>query len=110
VRFVLGGSGHIAGIVNPPAANRYWYWTNDKLSDSADAWLAKAEKHAGSWWSDWVNWIAGFGGEKFPARVPGEGGLQVIEDAPGTYASFRLDAEPASPPPTKPSKQKTKPR
>ena len=109
VRFVLGGSGHIAGIVNPPAANRYWYWTNDKLSDSADEWLASAEKHAGSWWSDWGNWIAGFGGEKVPARVPGEGGLKVIEDAPGTYASFRLDAEPASPPPTKPSKQKTKP-
>jgi polyhydroxyalkanoate synthase len=110
VRFVLGGSGHIAGIVNPPAANKYWYWTNDKLSDSGDEWLAKAEKHAGSWWSDWGNWIAGFGGEKIPARVAGEGGLQAIEDAPGTYASFRLDAEPASPPPTKPSKQKTKPR
>jgi polyhydroxyalkanoate synthase len=109
VRFVLGGSGHIAGIVNPPAANKYWYWTNDKLPDSADEWLANAEKHTGSWWSDWGNWIAGFGGEKIPARVPGEGGLKVIEDAPGTYASFRLDAEPASPPPTKPSKQKTKP-
>ena len=110
VRFVLGGSGHIAGIVNPPAANKYWYWTNDKLPDSADEWLANAEKHAGSWWSDWGNWIAGFGGEKIPARVPGEGGLKVIEDAPGTYASFRLDAEPASPPPTKPSKEKTKRR
>jgi len=110
VRFVLGGSGHIAGIVNPPAANKYWYWTNDKLADSADDWLSTAEKHAGSWWSDWGNWIAGFGGEKTPARVPGEGGLKVIEDAPGTYASFRLDAEPASPPPTKPSKEKIKRR
>jgi len=110
VRFVLGGSGHIAGIVNPPAANKYWYWTNDKLPDSADEWLANAEKHAGSWWSDWGNWIAGFGGEKIPARVPGEGGLKVIEDAPGTYASFRLDAEPAIPPPTKPSRVKTKRR
>ena len=101
VRFVLGGSGHIAGIVNPPAANKYWYWTNDKLPDSADEWLSTAEKHAGSWWSDWGNWIAGFGGDKIPARIPGERGLKIIEDAPGIYASFRLDAEsdkkPASP-------------
>jgi polyhydroxyalkanoate synthase len=103
VRFVLGGSGHIAGIVNPPAANKYWYWTNEKLRDSADEWLSTAEKHQGSWWNDWGNWLAGFGGDKVPARVPGAGGLKVIEDAPGTYASFRLDAEPANPP-MKPSK------
>jgi polyhydroxyalkanoate synthase len=98
VRFVLGGSGHIAGIVNPPAANKYWYWTNEKLRDSADEWLSTAEKREGSWWSDWGNWLAGFGGEKIPARVPGEGALKVIEDAPGTYASFRLDAEPEQKP------------
>jgi len=109
VRFVLGGSGHIAGIVNPPSANKYWYWINDKLPNGADEWLSTAEKHEGSWWNDWGNWLAGFGGDKVPARVPGEGGLQVIEDAPGTYASFRLDAEPTNPP-TKPSKQKTKRR
>jgi polyhydroxyalkanoate synthase len=98
VRFVLGGSGHIAGIVNPPAANKYWYWTNDKLPDNADEWLATARKHEGSWWNDWGNWIAGFGGKKIPARVPGEGELPIIEDAPGTYASFRLDAEPEKKP------------
>ncbi len=109
VRFVLGGSGHIAGIVNPPAANKYWYWTNEKLRDSADEWLSTADKHEGSWWNDWGNWLAGFGGDKVPARVPGEGGLKIIEDAPGTYASFRLDAEPANQP-TKSSKQKTKRR
>ena len=98
VRFVLGGSGHIAGIVNPPAANKYWYWTNEKLRDSADEWLSTAEKHEGSWWNDWGDWLAGFGGDKVPARVPGEGGLNVMEDAPGTYASFRLDAEPEQKP------------
>ena len=103
VRFVLGGSGHIAGIVNPPAANKYWYWTNEKLRDSADEWLSTAEKHEGSWWNDWDNWLAGFGGEKVSARVPGAGGLKVIEDAPGTYASFRLDAEPEIKP-AKPAK------
>ncbi len=106
VRFVLGGSGHIAGIVNPPAANKYWYWTNEKLRDSAEEWLSTAEKREGSWWNDWGNWLAGFGGAMVPARVPGEGGLIVIEDAPGTYASFRLDAEPANPP-AKPTRQKT---
>ena len=93
VRFTLGGSGHIAGIVNPPAANKYWYWTNDKLRDTADEWLASAEKHPGSWWTDWSNWIAGFGGEKVPARIAG-GRLKIIEDAPGSYASLRLDAPP----------------
>ena len=90
VRFTLGGSGHIAGIVNPPSANKYWYWTNDKLRDTADEWLATAEKHPGSWWTDWSTWIAGFGGDKVAARIPGNG-LKVIEDAPGSYASMRLD-------------------
>ena len=94
VKFTLGGSGHIAGIVNPPAANKYWYWTNDKLHDTADEWLASAEKHPGSWWNDWNNWIAGFGGGKVPARNPGDK-LKIIEDAPGRYASLRLDAPPA---------------
>ena len=100
VRFVLGGSGHIAGIVNPPAANKYWYWTNGKLRDTADEWLASAEKNEGSWWNDWSSWIGKFGGEKIPARVPGEGKLAVIEDAPGSYAKLRLDAQPPKAPST----------
>ena len=93
-KFVLGGSGHIAGIVNPPAAGKYGFWTNQTLPATAEEWLSGAQKHEGSWWSDWSAWIAEFGGEKVPARVPGDGGLKVIEDAPGTYASFRLDARP----------------
>ena len=103
VQFTLGGSGHIAGIVNPPSANKYWYWTNDKLRDTADEWLATAEKHPGSWWTNWSAWIAGFGGEQVPARIVG-GKLKIIEDAPGSYASLRLDA----PPPKK--EEKAKPR
>ena len=95
VRFTLGGSGHIAGIVNPPSANKYWYWSNGKLRDTADEWLAGAEKHSGSWWTDWSEWIAGFGGRKVPARIPGAG-LKIIEDAPGRYASLRLDASGAT--------------
>ncbi len=92
VRFVLGGSGHIAGIVNPPAAQKYQYWTNDKPVAGADEWLANAERHEGSWWNDWGTWIHRFGGGKVAARVPGERGLSVIEDAPGAYAKLRLDA------------------
>jgi polyhydroxyalkanoate synthase subunit PhaC len=93
VRFVLGGSGHIAGIVNPPAANKYWYWTRDGALPAAEEWLATAQKHEGSWWTDWGNWVAAFDAEKVAARVPGAGKLKVIEDAPGSYAKFRLDAK-----------------
>ena len=86
-RFVLGASGHIAGIVNPPAAGKYGYWTGPVVeSQSADAWLAAAEHHEGSWWDDWHAWQRRrAGGKKVPARVPGLGALRPIEDAPGAY-------------------------
>jgi len=90
VKFVLGGSGHIAGIVNPPAAGKYGYWTNPGLPESAEAWQEGAAWHEGSWWTDWQAWIAALNGAKrVPARVPGEGGLKVIEDAPGSYVSVQ---------------------
>jgi len=88
-RFVLGASGHIAGVINPPAANKYGYWTNDALPAAPDDWLAGAQQHPGSWWNDWRDWVARFGGKKVPARIPGEGGLQPIEDAPGRYVKER---------------------
>jgi polyhydroxyalkanoate synthase len=91
VRFVLGGSGHIAGIVNPPAASKYSYWTNPKLSGTAEQWLKSASQHAGSWWPDWAGWVAQHGGDKVPARVPGKGKLKAIEAAPGAYARMRVD-------------------
>lgn len=91
VKFILGGSGHIAGIVNPPSANKYHYWTNDDLKGEADQWLAGARKQEGSWWPAWVEWIATHAGAKVAARVPGKGKLPALEDAPGSYASFRLD-------------------
>ena len=69
-----------------------------QAAPAADEWLATAEKHEGSWWTDWENWIAGFGGDKIPARRPGDGKLKVIEDAPGTYAKFRLDQTPDAAP------------
>ncbi len=88
-RFVLGASGHIAGVVNPPAAKKYGYWTNDDLPADPEAWLAGAEKHDGSWWTDWQSWVAPYGGAMVPARTPGEGALKAIEDAPGSYVKMR---------------------
>ena len=79
--------------MNPPAAQKYSHWTNTSLSDTADAWLANAQRHDGSWWPDWNDWVSSFGGEKVAARVPGEGGLTVLEDAPGAYAKLRLDSD-----------------
>jgi len=93
VRFVLGGSGHIAGIVNPPVAQKYCYWTRPELDTDPDTWLAHAERHEGSWWDDWGTWVGGFGGGKVNARVPGDRGLAVIEAAPGSFAKLRLDAQ-----------------
>ncbi len=90
VKFILGGSGHIAGIVNPPAANKYHYWTDDDLAGSADEWLSKAQRHDGSWWSEWNAWVSQFGGGKVTARIPGQGKLKALEDAPGSYAKLRL--------------------
>ena len=93
VRFVLGGSGHIAGIVNPPAASKYAYWVNPKLQDDPDQWLKDAAQHPGSWWTDWSGWVARHGGGKSAPRVPGKGKLKVIEDAPGSYVRMRVDKD-----------------
>lgn len=92
-RFVLSGSGHIAGMINPPAANKYGYWTNSADAPSADAWLEGARHHEGSWWPDWRQWIERELGREVPARIPGKGRLPVIEDAPGAYARLRADAD-----------------
>ena len=91
VRFVLGMSGHIAGIVNPPSAKKYGYWSNDELPQDPDQWLAGAQSHEGSWWMDWKKWVQRFNGKKVPARVPGDGKLEAIEDAPGSYVKVRAD-------------------
>jgi len=89
-RFVLGGSGHIAGIVNPPSANKYGYWTCETLPPSAEEWQERALWREGSWWNDWQTWLAGLNGpESVPARIPGDGGLKPIEDAPGSYVGVR---------------------
>ena len=85
VEFVLGASGHIAGVINPPARHKYGHWTRAEIPASPDKWLAAAEEHEGSWWPHWARWLEPFGGGEVPARIPGDGGLPAIEDAPGSY-------------------------
>jgi polyhydroxyalkanoate synthase subunit PhaC len=86
VRFVLSGSGHIAGVVNPPEKQKYQYWTGAKPRNAdLDGWLAKAKEHPGSWWPDWLAWLRKQSSAEAPARVPGDGKLKPIEDAPGSY-------------------------
>ena len=95
-RFVLSGSGHIAGMINPPSANKYGYWTNDKLAATPDEWLAGAKQHEGSWWNDWLTWLKPQLGPQVAARALGKSGakgrLKIIEPAPGSYARLRADA------------------
>jgi polyhydroxyalkanoate synthase len=91
-RFVLAGSGHIAGVVNPPAAQKYQYWINDKPSKTLEAFVEGAVEHKGSWWPDWLDWLKKQDSamvEAKGARVPGEGKLKSIEDAPGSYVKSR---------------------
>jgi len=90
VRFVLAGSGHIAGVVNPPDRNKYQYWTGPRpRSADLDKWLAKATEHPGSWWPDWLAWLKDQDATEVPAREPGGGALTPIEDAPGSYVRVR---------------------
>ncbi len=88
-RFIIAGSGHIAGVINPPSANKYQYWTNDEHPDDVEDWFRQAAAHPGSWWPDWNAWVAANSGKKVPARIPGGGKLPVIEDAPGSYVKIK---------------------
>jgi polyhydroxyalkanoate synthase len=90
-RFVLGASGHIAGVINPAAKNRRSYWTNPQVPTSADDWLAGAAEQRGSWWSDWDAWLARFGGGEIPAPAQlGGGRHRPVEAAPGRYVKVRV--------------------
>ena len=93
VRFALGGSGHIAGVVNPPSANKYGFWTNDSQTQPStpQEWFEGAHRHEGSWWTDWQNWIDALDSKKVPARDPAKGKFKPIEDAPGSFVKLRLD-------------------
>jgi polyhydroxyalkanoate synthase len=91
-RFVLAGSGHIAGVVNPPAAQKYQYWVNDRPAATLDSFVKGAKEHKGSWWPDWLAWLKTQDPRTVKAtgaRVPGKGKLKAIEDAPGSYVKAR---------------------
>ncbi len=88
VKFILAGSGHIAGVVNPPEAEKYGYWTNAKNPEDPEAWVTSAKEHKGSWWPAWDKWVSAYGNGKVPARQPGDGKLKVLEDAPGSYVKM----------------------
>jgi polyhydroxyalkanoate synthase len=83
--FLVGGSGHNAGMINPPAANKHGYWTGETLPGSGEEWLEAASNKPGSWWPEWQSWIAGPKAKRVPARQVGGGDLPVIEAAPGSY-------------------------
>ena len=91
-RFVIAGSGHIAGVVNPPSAGKYQYWTNDHPASTLEEFIAGASETKGSWWPDWIRWLKAQAPETVKAagaRIPGKGKLKPIEDAPGRYVRTR---------------------
>jgi polyhydroxyalkanoate synthase len=91
-RFLLAGSGHIAGVVNPPAAQKYQYWVNDQPAGTLQSFIDGAEEHKGSWWPDWLQWLTKQNPKTVAAkgaRIPGKGKLKPIEDAPGRYVKAR---------------------
>jgi len=101
VRFIIAGSGHIAGVINPPSARKYQFWTNDAVGAGTDGkvkapypatveeWQAGVVEHPGSWWGDWDAWLSKQSGKKIAARKPGDGKLKVLGDAPGTYVKVK---------------------
>ena len=89
IRFILAGSGHIAGVINPPLAKKYQYWTNDELPPTVDKWLAGAKEHPGSWWPDWDAWLSKLSGKRIAARKPGDGKLKPLGNAPGSYVKVK---------------------
>jgi len=91
VRFVMAGSGHIAGVVNPPGKKKYQFWLGEPCG-TLEEWMAQAGETAGSWWPDWSAWLAAKSGEKVPARDPAAGAFKAIEDAPGSYVRSRDEA------------------
>lgn len=90
-KLVVAASGHVAGVVNPPDAQKYHYWTNDKPAATLEDWLAGATETPGSWWPDWLQWISKHAGTMVKARIPGAGKLKPIEDAPGSYVRVKAE-------------------
>ncbi|MFO1018708.1 MAG: class I poly(R)-hydroxyalkanoic acid synthase [Hyphomonadaceae bacterium] len=89
VEYIIAGSGHIAGVINHPAAKKYQYWTNPNLKGALEDWQAFSVEHPGSWWPHWDQWLGKISGDDVPARTPGDGDLEPLGDAPGDYVKVR---------------------
>jgi polyhydroxyalkanoate synthase len=89
VNFIMAGSGHIAGVINHPAAEKYQHWTNAALPETIEEWMADAKETPGSWWPDWNAWLAGLSGTQVKARDPAKGKLAPLGDAPGEYVKVK---------------------
>jgi polyhydroxyalkanoate synthase len=89
VRYVMSGSGHIAGVVNPPTKPKYQFWSDGPPQGKFEDWVAKAKETPGSWWPDWIAWLAPQAPDKVPARKPGDGKLKPLGDAPGDYVRVK---------------------
>ncbi len=89
IRYVLGGSGHIAGVINPPDKEKYGYATGPRPSGTFEDWREQATMRKGSWWPDWLAWLSAQASDRVPAREPGAGGLEILEDAPGSYVRVK---------------------
>ena len=90
-RFVLGASGHIAGVINPPAKKKRSYWTNDARPTDTEEWMQSATEHAGSWWPQWSDFLASHAGKQIPARALGNAAYKAIEPAPGRYVKMKAE-------------------
>jgi polyhydroxyalkanoate synthase len=90
VKFILAASGQIACVINPPGS-KYGHWENEKNPPTAEEWLATAMADPESWWPVWQKWVAEYAGGEVPARHPGDGKLQPLEDAPGSYVKVRAE-------------------
>jgi polyhydroxyalkanoate synthase len=89
VDYVVAGSGHIAGVVNPPSKVKYQYWTGPKPEGTLEDWLKQTQEHPGSWWPHWFAWLEKQAPKRVAARIPGEGKLPALEDAPGSYVKIK---------------------
>lgn len=103
VTYMLAGSGHIAGVINPPSSGKYQHWTNDALPASLEEWVAEASEHPGSWWPTWDQWLAPKSGPQVPAPKPGDGELRILGEAPGTYVLVKAGSM------NKPAAKETRP-
>ncbi len=89
VEFIVAGSGHIAGVINHPDAQKYQFWSAEHLEDGVELWFKSAKETKGSWWPYWDEWLGQRSGPQVPARTPGEGKLKPLGDAPGEYVKVR---------------------